>query len=249
MLRRWFSQTVITWLNHESPAPPRPDALTDPAALRALVRPGDVLLVEGMTRVGAIIKTVSHSPWSHAALCVGPLPLERRSPGDGLAGPVVLEVLLGEGTVLKPLSLYAHSHVRLCRPRDITAADAAAVVAYALARVGTDYDLHALIDLGRLMLPWPIVPARFRARLFAVRAGPHTRTICSTLIAEAYQSVGFPVRPIRVTTADGGHWYRGRSRLVMPKDFDLSPFFDVIKVVPSDYPGYQQVRWAPTDVP
>lgn len=249
MLRQWLNRAVIAWLNHEPLVTSRTDAPTDPSVLHALARPGDVLLVEGMTRVGAIIKTVSHSPWSHAALCVGSLPLERRTPGDGLAGPVILEVLLGEGTVLKPLSLYAHSHVRLCRPRGLTAPDTAAVIAYALARVGTDYDLHALVDLGRLMLPWPMVPSRFRARLFAVRAGPHTRTICSTLIAEAYQSVGFPVRPIRVSTASGPRWYRGRSQLIMPRDFDLSPFFDVIKVVPVDYPGYKQIRWAPTDVP
>ena len=44
---------------------------SDPAALRATLQPGDVLLVEGNNHVSGIIKYLTQSTWSHAALYVG----------------------------------------------------------------------------------------------------------------------------------------------------------------------------------
>ena len=41
------------------------------AALRRVLQPGDVLLVEGNTRVSVAIKYLTQSTWSHAALYVG----------------------------------------------------------------------------------------------------------------------------------------------------------------------------------
>jgi hypothetical protein len=46
---------------------------SDPDALRAVLRPGDVLLVEGNNHVSGIIKYLTQSTWSHAALYVGPI--------------------------------------------------------------------------------------------------------------------------------------------------------------------------------
>ena len=39
--------------------------------LSAVLQPGDVLLVEGITRVSSAIKYLTQSTWSHAALFVG----------------------------------------------------------------------------------------------------------------------------------------------------------------------------------
>src|SRR6201997_2607468 len=46
---------------------------SDPEHLRGLIEPGDVLLVEGNNRVSGIIKYLTQSTWSHAALFVGPI--------------------------------------------------------------------------------------------------------------------------------------------------------------------------------
>ena len=43
----------------------------DPSVLRRTLQPGDVLLVEGNSRLAATIKFLTQSTWSHAALYVG----------------------------------------------------------------------------------------------------------------------------------------------------------------------------------
>lgn len=257
-IRRWFALKTIAWLTTERPSSPLLESLADHEVLMRAVLPGDVVLMEGMTRVGAMIKTISQSTWSHAALCVGSgddLSGQGRDdllkPGTGPRpqGPLLLEVLLGQGAVLKPLQDYGHTHLRLCRPRGLAPDDRAAVVRYALARIGYGYDLRQLLDLARLALPWHFVPRRFRSGLFARRAGPHTRTVCSALIAEAFQSVGFPILPMLVRHGDTTLWYRRDSRFSLPKDFDISPFFDIVKVTPGAYRHYRSIVWESADAP
>src|SRR4029453_17327108 len=46
---------------------------SDPAALRQSLEPGDVLLVEGNSHISGVIKYLTQSTWSHAALYVGPI--------------------------------------------------------------------------------------------------------------------------------------------------------------------------------
>lgn len=249
-IRRWFALKTIAWLTTERPSSPLLESLADHEALMRAILPGDVVLMEGMTRVGAMIKTIGQSTWSHAALCVGSGDdLSKPGTGPGPQGPLLLEVLLGQGAVLKPLRDYGHTHLRLCRPRGLAPDDRAAVVRYALARIGYGYDLRQLLDLARLALPWHFVPRRFRSSLFARRAGPHARTVCSALIAEAFQSVGFPILPMLVRHGDTTLWYRRDSRFSLPKDFDISPFFDIIKVTPGAYRHYRSLTWETEDTP
>ena len=59
---------------------------SDPDALRATLRPGDVLLVEGNNHISGVIKYLTQSTWSHAALYVGPI--GERTTADG--EPLVL---------------------------------------------------------------------------------------------------------------------------------------------------------------
>ena len=42
-------------------------------ALRAILRPADVLLVEGNNHISGVIKYLTQSSWSHSALYVGPM--------------------------------------------------------------------------------------------------------------------------------------------------------------------------------
>ena len=46
---------------------------SDPVALRKSLEPGDVLLLEGNSHISRVIKYLTQSTWSHAALCVGPI--------------------------------------------------------------------------------------------------------------------------------------------------------------------------------
>ena len=59
---------------------------TDPDALRATLQPGDVLLVEGNNHISGVIKYLTQSTWSHAALYVGPH-RRPRDRGRRAAGP------------------------------------------------------------------------------------------------------------------------------------------------------------------
>ena len=61
-------------------------------------------------------------------------------------------------------------------------------------------------------------------------AGMPTRTICSTMIAEAFDAVAFPIVPL-VKRIEGNtvKLFRRNPLLCTPKDFDYSPFFEIIK--------------------
>jgi hypothetical protein len=111
------------------------------------------------------------------------------------------------------------------------------VVAYALSRMGHTYDLKNMIDLARYLLPMPPLPRRWRRRMLALGSGDPTKAICSTLIAQAFQSVGYPILPEMLRrNADPGAEDHNREILYIrhfslytPRDFDISPYFDVVK--------------------
>ena len=74
----------------------QPGAPSDVETLRALLKPGDVILVEGNNHIAGVIKYLTQSTWSHAALYVGPIG-ERCAPnGEPL---VLVEANIGEGVV------------------------------------------------------------------------------------------------------------------------------------------------------
>src|SRR6266487_4737535 len=80
-----------------------PPTLTYRAALRSSLRPGDVLVVEGNSRISGVIKYLTQSTWSHAALYVGPIGDADARDGDP---HVLVEAEIGEGVVSAPLSKY-----------------------------------------------------------------------------------------------------------------------------------------------
>lgn len=247
-LLNWLGGRLADYLSRERPRGAQA-GLVDPAALAATLRPCDVLLVEGSTRLSVAIKYLTQSTWSHAALYVG------GALGAASAGRdpnVLIEADVREGVRAVPLSEYASMHTRICRPAGLTQEDAAGVIAYAAARIGHQYDLKNVIDLARYLLPTPPVPARFRRRLISFGSGDPTRAICSTLIAQAFQSVHFPILPevSRVKTGDPAcddcfeDILRIRHHsLFAPRDFDVSPYFDVIKPTIETGFDYRALRW------
>jgi hypothetical protein len=217
---------------------------SDPGALRAALRPGDVLLVEGNNKVSGIIKYLTQSTWSHAALYVGAIG-ERTAPdGEPL---VLVEANLGQGVVGAPLSKYARYHTRICRPVGITEDDCAAVCAYATERIGFDYDVKNILDLMRFLIPLP-VPQRFRRRMMTLGSGHPTRIICSALIAQAFERVRYPILP-RVAKVASEAARRDileirHSSLYAPRDFDISPYFQLVKPTLEHGFDYRAMQWA-----
>lgn len=238
MLRRlrdriWNS--ITNWLTREAPQEDLPPSDFD--RLRYEIRFCDVLLVEGRSRVSAIIQSLTLSPWTHAALYIGRLHaiddpdlrklIQKHYPAEP-DEQLIIEALLGQGTIVAPLSKYRNEHVRICRPTGISRKDAQAVIAYAASRLGTEYDVRQLLDLARFLFPYRLLPGRWRSSLFGKTTS--AKTVCSTMLAGAFASIRFPVRPVlQKTDKNELKVYDRNLKLYTPMDFDYSPYFEIIK--------------------
>jgi Permuted papain-like amidase enzyme, YaeF/YiiX, C92 family len=215
----------------------------DSTALRDTLRPGDVLLVEGKGRISGSIKYLTQSTWSHSALYVGPI---AGAASDG-EPHVLIEANIDEGVVSAPLSKYLHCQTRICRPVGLSEADREKVCRYAYERVGLGYDFKHVIDLMRYLLPWPAAEARHR-RTIALGSGDASCIICSSLIAQAFDAVRYPILP-RITRVEGEPSPREiaeirHSSLYSPRDFDISPYFMVVKPTLARGFNYKDMHWA-----
>ena len=244
-----FLDRAGRWLSHflaRESTGYRPYTPSDPETLRATLQPGDVLLVEGNQRLSAAIKYLSQSTWSHAALYIGD---RFAAPGD--MDKVLVEVTLEEGCIAVPLSKYANYNTRICRPVGLTDRDCKAVVDFMIGSIGLRYDHKNIVDLARYLLPTPPVPVRWRRRMIAFGSGDPTRAICSTLIAEAFGLIRYPILPsITPVEPHATVPVSGYSRqeilhirhhsLYTPRDFDLSPYFRIVK--PTIETGFDYTR-------
>lgn len=203
-------------------------------SLCRVLRPADVLLVEGRQKLATAIKYLTQPTWSHAALYAGTL----TRPGYGQL-PMLIEANVGQGVVAVPVAKYRAFNVRICRPIGLSDREKRQVVAFAASRLGQEYDMRHVFDLARYLFPTPPVPIRWRRRLIALGAGDPTRAICSTLIAQAFHSIPYPILPrIEQVPGQGGAvsehaWaeilHIRHHSLFAPRDFDLSPYFQIIK--------------------
>ena len=182
---RWIAGRLETPSSGYEPFTP-----SDPQVLERILLPADVLLIEGNQKVATAIKYLTQSTWSHAALYVGRS--EELSP---IQGHALIEANLGEGVIAVPLSKYARFNTRICRAVGLNDEERRKVVAFAKIHLGHTYDTRNIIDLARYLLPTPPVPTRWRRRMIALGSGEPTRAICSTLIAQAFQSVRYPILP------------------------------------------------------
>jgi hypothetical protein len=203
--------------------------------LEATLRPGDVLLVEGSSRISSAIKYITQSSWSHAALYVGDTLREKH---PELGAHALIEADVVEGVRALPLAAYRGAHTRICRPVGLHRGDVERVIEHTARRLGQGYDMHNVIDLMRYLVPSPPVPGRWRRRLLALGSGEPTRAICSSLIAAAFQSVHYPILPMldrdyrrldRTHAARREILHIRSSRLFTPRDFDISPYFRIVK--------------------
>lgn len=244
------------WLSYE---PPATEIMPyDFNRLKYEIRPGDVLLIEGRSRISSVIRTFTQSTWTHAALYIGRLidfeddymQKTLRNHTDAKDNTrLIIEDLIDRGTVIMPLSFYRHHHIRICRPIGITPTDLHRVLNYAIRALGQPYNVRQLLDLTRFLLPWTILPRRWGSSLFRKSTGEPESGICSSLIAEAFASVQFPVLPfIKSEEGENLEVYQRNPYLFTPKDFDYSPYFEIIKYPlfnPDEpLPYYRRLPWA-----
>ncbi len=229
---------------------------SSPEILQETLRPGDVLLVEGNQKVSAAIKYLTQSTWSHAAIYVGDALPEAES-GRDEDRPRLIEVNLGEGCVAVPLKKYETYNTRICRPIGLEKQDRNDLVSYMVNSLGLAYDTRNILDLARYLIPTPPVPTRWRRKMLAFGSGSPTRAICSTLIAKAYQSIRYPILPDierlpECLDYDCESYARAEilhirhHSLFTPRDFDLSPYFRIVKPTIETGFDFKKLRWGKT---
>jgi len=260
-LNRVLSDALVGFLTHDVRNYQRriPNNLDN---LKKHIRQGDVLLVEGKTRIAQIIKYVTQSSWSHSGIYIGDRMIHAGHPlrdrylelhGEE-ARHLVLEADLASGVSAAPLSKYTEFNLRICRPYCLDEEDRDRVIEEVIAHVGDRYDRRQLFDLGRYLTPFRLLPAPWRRKAFFSGESECRSVICSSLIAQAFLNVSYPILPVlpasmREEQAEGlfpwGRRMRSVSpRLVLPRDFDLSPYFRIVKFNsveegPFDYRGLE----------
>jgi hypothetical protein len=273
-LRGWITDRILELLTEPLPHYEQ-RGWNNPEALRRHIRKGDVLLVDGDNRVSMIIKYLTQSSWSHAALYVGDELLRRggrqaeearRAFGEEAAWLMV--EALPEGVVASPLSKYIDFNIRLLRPHRLRPDHLKTILEDAVAAIGWRYDLRNVIDLARYLIPVRLVPDRLRRAALHFGSGAPTEVICSSLIAMLFHKVRFPVLPqldvpgegvvqaprrgsvlSRIFGYESSHFtglFRIRHpSLLTPRDFDLSPYFEIIKfnVIAEGGFDYQRIQW------
>ncbi len=240
-------------------------------SLKQQVRVGDVILVEGDQRISQVIRYLTQSSWSHSALYIGD-ELRRLHPalasalvaqyGDE-ARHLLIEADAADGVVCAPITKYARHNIRVCRPRGLRREDLDRVIGELVGQLGRPYSVRHIWDLGRYFFPVTFIPARFRRAALQFGGKTTRRVICSTMLAHAFANVGYPILP-RVIVGDpverSGWLYRALGRngngtralysrenpsLVTPRDFDLSPYFEIVKFnhLADGKFDYRRIEW------
>jgi len=274
-MRRWLKDRLVDFLNHPVSNYER-RGWNDVDSLRRHAAKGDVLLVEGDQRISQVIKLLTHSTWSHSAIYIGDELIERGGElrersleawGDD-AQHMIVEALM-DGVVAQPLAKYAHLNLRLCRPHRLRPEHLKTVLDDSVAAIGWRYDLRNVVDLAKHFFSVSVFPSRLRRERGRMGSDVQTEVICSSLIGQIYQRVGFPVAPTVIfpelaaglePTRSGlmrrfflrrgfepqGIFHRRHPTLLTPRDFDLSPYFEAVKfnAVADGNFDYERIQWA-----
>jgi hypothetical protein len=159
----------------------------------------------------------------------------------------LLEANLKNGVHLTSLDHYANFNLRICRPVNLSDEETGQLVEFARQRIGHQYDLKNVADLIRYVIQKPAVPDRYRRSLLSLGSGEPTKAICSTLIAESFQSINYPILPRR--NSKGGFsgevplLYKPHFTHFTPRDFDLSPYFRIVKPTIESGFNYHDLAW------
>ena len=236
-IEKLISAWMVDYLTEELPAHTRRIPL-DPGRLSDQLQPGDVLLVEGRTRISQVIMYLTQSSWSHASMYVGDAllrwggaaaeaALERWGPE---ARQLLVESDLKEGVIAVPLRKYADYNLRICRPHALTGESLERVLSELFRHLGLRYDRRNVLDLARYLIPFHLLPRALRRRPLYLGRSDSREVICSALLAKAFYKADFPIQPLGTAAAPAGRVpVQRHPSYIMPRDFDLSPYFEVHK--------------------
>lgn len=251
----WVIKNASKWLVKGDSAA-RKNYLYDFDSICEKIRIGDILLIEGNNRISTIIRHVTQSRWTHSVLYIGRFQdiedpamreIAKKYCNGDTERQMIIESEIGCGTIISSLTDYQDASLRVLRPEGLTEKDAQKVISFAIGRLGSQYNLHQLLDLARFIFPWGLFPRRWRSSLFQHNALQPTKDICSSMIADAFQSVDFPILPlIEEGYQNEIEFIRRNDRLYTPSDFDYSPYFDILKypLFPLGSDGaYHQLPW------
>ncbi|MFN3713358.1 MAG: hypothetical protein ACK4SX_06855 [Alcanivoracaceae bacterium] len=245
-------QTLTDWLQRDRAG--SVIRLSDFDRLSQQLRPGDVLLIDGRSPLDETLKTVASSRWSRLALYLGRLhqisdPALRHHlsaylpchPDTGL----ILQARLDTGVVLQPLTSLSQEHLRICRPRGLRDAAVDTVLRHAISRLGVGAP-RSWFAVFTLLLPWGLLPRRWRCSAFAALAGNLLQQVVGTPVGDAFAFVQFPVLPL-VKSRQGGssRLYSRQPGIYFAADFDHSPYMDVVKYPFIDQLDNSRVRLQP----
>jgi hypothetical protein len=238
IFHEWISRAMVDYLtgtvsNYQRRVP------NDPVHLAATLRPGDVLLIEGNARISQIVMYMTQSSWSHAAMYLGDALLRWGGPeaeraldqyGPG-AAQLLIESDLKDGVAVVPLSRYLEQNLRICRPLGLRPGSLDRVLMEMLQHLGVRYDHRNAFDLARYLIPFHLVPRWFRRRSLYLGSSSSREVICSALIAKAFYRVGLTIQPPLQAQGGGpGDPLQVRHpSYIMPRDFDLSANFQILK--------------------
>jgi hypothetical protein len=89
--------------------------------------------------------------------------------------------------------------------------------------------------------------------MIALGSGDPTRLICSALLADAFSAVRYPILPtIKLTSSRHAREQIleiRHSSLYCPRDFDISPYFNVVKPTIARGFDYKALHWADLPLP
>lgn len=273
-MREWINRKLTNFLNQRIGGYERLYA-NDSDLMKRHIRTGDVVLVEGDQRISAIIKHLTGSSWSHAALYIGDELVRRGGAMRELAlenfgdeaEHLIVEALM-EGVVVSPLVKYSDLHVRLCRPHRLRGEHLRKVLDAAVSAIGWRYDMRNILDLARHLIAAVVIPRRYRTEAMRFGSGASTAVICTSLIGRLFHDVGFPVLPMVEPEIEGhleepsrpSRWalfrrnrrrYSGVYRridptVLTPRDFDFSPYFEIVKfnIIKQRGFDYGRIEWA-----
>lgn len=184
----------------------------DAPSFSGLLRRGDVLLTEGVTRMATLVRHLTDSPWSHVSMYVGVL---EEAPDPRC----VVEADIVAGVRAVPLSEFKGLRVRVLRPTGLQEADRRRLADWVVSRIGDQYDIAQAWALG--------------ADLLRLRSGRRRRVpppqqsarryICSSLLAHAFGCIGSAIIPFGAHDAGETNF-----RYVTPRDFERAPIFEVV---------------------
>ena len=119
--------------------------------LKSVLEPGDVVLVEGKSRVSNAIQFITSSDWSHAAIFIGKTDYFKHS---------LIEVKAVEGCKYTDINTYKQHTLRICRPMFLNKRKRRILLSHLVTKIGSKYDLKNIIDLIRYVYPNPPVPKK-----------------------------------------------------------------------------------------